>query len=386
MLVIALAEVLQVTGSLLLQITRWLKQHGDAVLDLDATFVRCAGLEATSDRTYSWLWYWHGVTELPALMPNLRHLSLTCEKNLMVAEQDLSSLQILTHLQTLRLNMASNGRWDYETMSPLQHLTALKRLDSWVKGLSTMFLAPGLGKLTLLTSLSLRQPWSFKSASTYDSERAGDVLGHLTSLQELTLQCLVDRIPPAFSHLQHLRTLTVSGVGEAWPAFSVQPSFSACRNLKYLRLFNFTAVAGAGWSEAWSALSALPALSDISLERVDLEALQGNGWAFGNILTLLSIVYCDLVEFPEALVSLTSLQSLSFDRTDLGNLSELPAGPYLEQLTSLDLSNTALASFPAALSQASKLKRLIAFEDPSWLGLDELEAILPDRCVLEVKA
>ena len=280
------------------------------------------------------------VTELPALMPNLRHLNLTCERSFMVAEQDLSSLQILTHLQTLRLNMASNGRWDYETMSPLQHLTALKRLDSWVKGLSTMFLAPELGKLTRLTSLSLRQPWSYKSASTYDSHRAGTVIGCLTSLQELTLQCLVDRIPPAFSGLQHLLRLTLSGVGEAWPAFSVQPSFSSCQNLKYIMLFNFAAVAGAGWSEAWSALSALPALTDVSLERVDLNALQGNEWAFGNKLTFLRMVHSGLRKFPEALVSLTSLQNLSFDRTDLGNMSELPAGPYLEQLTSLEPSKT----------------------------------------------
>ena len=80
----------------------------------------------------------------------------------MVAEQDLFSLQILTCLQTLRLDVASNGEWDLSTLSPLQHLTALKQLHVLVHDLrpGPMLVAPGLSQLTFLTSLSLEQEYS----------------------------------------------------------------------------------------------------------------------------------------------------------------------------------------------------------------------------------
>ena len=143
----------------------------------------------------SWPRYLHGASVLPALLPNL-HLKLSCEKGFMIAEQDLFSLQILTRLQTLHLNMASDGSGNMSTMKFLQHLTALRQLGVKVKGLgpTPMFLAPELGKLTLLTSVSMQQALSRQPERAYITDHAGDVIGHLTGLQELTMRCLVVQI------------------------------------------------------------------------------------------------------------------------------------------------------------------------------------------------
>ncbi|KAK9836474.1 hypothetical protein WJX74_001247 [Apatococcus lobatus] len=368
------------------KIIRWLKQHGDAALELDAAFSRYPEQPEPEVQSRSWTQYLHGANILPALLPNLQHLKLSCEKSFMVAERDLFSLQILTGLQKLRLVIASDASWNVDTLSPLEHLTALQQLYMEVKDLGSgpMFLAPGLSKLTLLTSLSLRQALSQQPDHIYDPYHAGGVIACLTGLQQLSLLGVIDRIPNAFSNLQHLRTLTVGGHGEEWPGFSVQPSISSCRKLEYLELQYFTAVAEAGWLDAWSALSGLQSLSDIFLESVDLDELASSEWAFGSSLTYLRIGSGYLENFPEALISLTSIRDLGFDMTNLENMLELPVGPYLQHLTSLDLCDTKLAAFPEALSQASKLKRLCLFNDEDWFDISRLEAILPKLCVVDV--
>ena len=120
-----------------MQIIRWLKQHGDAALEVHATLMLYPNDQnppetRTQAHPCSWVPYLHGVSVLLALLPNLRHLRLSCEKGFLVVEQEPFSLQILTRLQTLRLSMASDGSWNSITMSPLQHLTALKHLDNEV--------------------------------------------------------------------------------------------------------------------------------------------------------------------------------------------------------------------------------------------------------------
>ena len=241
-----------------------------------------------------------------------------------------------------------------------------------------------LGRLTLLTNLSLGQAWSFSNDCTYDTNHAGDIIGHLTGLQILALRCVVDQIPAAFSNLQHLCTLTISGNGEEWPNFAVQPSFSSRRKLQSLFLLeHFSAVTEADWLNACIALSALPSLSSILMSMVDLNDLQAQEWAFGSRLTHLRISESCSEDFPEALVSLTSLRCLGFNMTSLEDLPELPAGPYLQHLTSLDLCDTKLPAFPEALSQASKLRQFTSFDDEPWLGLDKLKAILPSCCEVD---
>ena len=387
LLLLAVALALQVTEPFFLQIMQWLKLHGDAAQEVDATFLRHPWEQHANEVEHrSWPRYLHGVNVLPVLLPNLQHLSLSCEKGFMTAEQDLCSLQFLTCLQSLRLNIASDGSWNRATMSPLQHLTALRQLDMEVHGMETgpMSLAPELGTLTLLTNLSLHQAWSYRTKCTYESNQAGVVIGCLTGLQSLSLISIVDRIPAAFSKLQQLRTLIISGDGEEWPSFSVQPSFSSCRNLSFLQLQSFMPESQAGWLEACSALSALPSLSDIFMKCVDLGELEAHEWAFGSTLTSLRISDGCLWNFPEALVSLTALQHLSFDSTSLEHVRELPVGPYLEHLTGLDLSDTKLPVFPEALFQASKLRVFAAFDDEPWLCLDKLKAVLPRCCELDI--
>lgn len=374
---------------LLLQIIQWLAHHGSATLKLHARFGPSfwfydQPLDGVGPR--SWHHFQHGVNVLPALVPNLQHLSLACEKGFMIAEQDLFSLQTLTRLQTLRLEIASNGQWHLETLSPLQHLTALEQLDMDVRrfGACPMSLAPGFSKLTLLTTLSLKQRSSPHHKIVYDTVHAGNVIGNLTRLQKLSVSRVLDRIPDAFSKLENLQTLSVGGADDDWPGFSVQPSISSCKHLSNLRLHSFSITSGTGWLSAWSALSGLPSLSKVRLACIDLEAVASNEWAFGSSITSLSIESGNLGGFPEALPSLTTLRHLNLYQLNLEGLPKFPAGPYLEHITSLDLCETRLPAFPGALVQASRLEKIDAFDDEHWLDAERLKSILPRCCVLNI--
>lgn len=364
---------------------QWFAQHGRAVLELNASMSQ--GGDENGPPT-SWLYHHHGVNSFPALVPNLHHLRLDCQKSFMVAEQDLVSLQILTRLQTLSLDIESDGTWELDTLSPLQHLTALQQLNLMTHGLksSPMLLASDLSKLVELTSLRLEQPYSGRLEYDYESENAGTVIGHLTRLQQLDLICIVDRIPASFSKLLDLQKLTIGGhcSGQDWPHFSVQPSFTSCRRLTYLQLHDFAAVAGGEWVDAWVALSGLPLLSDIALEWVNLNKLSADAMSFGHNLTSLRIATSFLQKLPDALAGLTSLRELDLDRTNLEDLSEFPEGPYLRHLRSLDLCETMLPAFPEALSQACRLENLTVFHDEPWLDVSRLEAMLPQRCALTI--
>ena len=371
---------------LLAQVLQWIAEHGLAALELDANFMRHTWEQSASGgRSLSWHHYQHGVAVLPALLPNLQHLRLRCEKGFMVAEQDMFSLQILTCLQSLHLDVASDWKWELATMSPLQHLTALKQLGMVVHDLGPppMLLAPELSKLTLLTSLSLEQAYSGQGC-VYESTHAGNVISSLTRLQILSLTGVLDRIPDGFSKLLNLRTLAIGGDREHWPGFSIQPSFRSCKKLTSVRLHTFTAVAGAGWLGACTALSGLPSLSDIKLDWIDLTELGSDEWAFGSSLTGLSITYGQMENFPAALLSLTTLQHLCLYQSDLEDLSEFPSGPYLEHITSLDFCETKLPAFPEALSRASNLQIFRAFDDELWLDVERLRSILPPCCVVDL--
>ena len=380
-------HVLQLSSKpfpLLLQIIQWVAHHGSAAVELHAYFLIRLYDQPAGPR--SWYHYQHGVNVLPALVPNLQHLTLVCEEHFMVAEQDLVGLQILTRLQTLHLIIASNGNWDLDTLSPLQHLTALEQLDMNIRGLETrpMLLAPEISRLTLLTALSLHRQCSGEEEVMYNSCNAGNVIGNLTRLQNLSATCLLDTIPDAFSRLQKLQTLSMGGADDDWSDFSAQPSIRSCKELTSLSLQNFIIAAGATWLNACCGLSCLPSLSHISLDHIDLEAVASNEWAFGTSLRSLSFEAGCLQGFPEALLSLTTLQCLDLYQVDLEDLSEFPTGPYLEHITSLDLCETKLPAFPEALVQASKLQKIEFFDDEPWLDIDRLRSILPQSCKLDI--
>lgn len=305
----------------------------------------------------------------------------------MVAEEDLFSLQILTCLQTLRLKVASNCKWDATTLRPLQHLTALTRLGMIVHGLhpGPMLLAPEMSKLTLLTRLTLDHEWAYDEECTYDADGAGTIISNLTGLQRLSLTCIVDRIPEAFSKLQSLQSLSIGGQLEDWPNFSVQSSISACRASTYLKLQGFTAVAETEWLGACSAISGLPSLSKLCLTCVDFDEVASNEWALGSSLTSLLFIIGCVGKFPKALTRLTTLRELSLSRVNLDDMSEFPVGPYLEHITHLNLCQTILPQFPEeAFCQACNLKMMTANHDEPWLDVHRLQSILPQHCVLNI--
>ena len=161
----------------------------------------------------------------------------------------------------------------------------------------------------------------------------------------------------------------------------MQPSIKSCKELTNLILQNFITPSGAGWLKACSALSALPSLSILSLEYLDLEEVASDDWAFGSSLTSLTIEAGYRGAVPEALLSLTTLRHLSLYHSDLEELSEFPTGTNLEHIASLDLSETKLPALPAALLRISKLEEVKVFDDEPWLDVERLKSILPYGCV-----
>lgn len=238
-----------------------------------------------------------------------------------------------------------------------------------------MLLHPALSKLTLLSTLNLHRTFpSQPDELRYDSSNAEQVICNFTGLTNLELSCIVDCIPRHFSKLCNLRTLLIEGEGEAWSTFDVQPSFSRCRKLGYLGLRKFDVPADANWLGAMAALACLPSLSSLMMEDVALDDVTADCWAFGSSLEDLSIAECNLREVPSALISHTSICMLDMA---MNGLTELPAGSYLEHLTSLNIIGNKFRRFPEALASASSLRVLEFSKNEPWVDLNRLGSSAP---------
>lgn len=189
------------------QVVCWLLQHGAAAIQLNADFNGALYKEELCDtlRPNCWSRYDHGFNVLPMLLPNLRHLLLSSFTGFMVAKHDLYSIQThLTHLQTLDLDLKSDGRWNLQTLNSLCHLMALERLQLLVEGLipKPMLLPAAPSRLSLLASLTLinndnpdgPQSPGWGMDCSYDTQNAGNVIS-LVLLRNLDLKCLINSIP-----------------------------------------------------------------------------------------------------------------------------------------------------------------------------------------------
>lgn len=363
----------------------WLAQHGTAAVQLDATFVK--GTDSKIGGPACWVRYDYGFNVLPRFLPNLTHLELSSSAGFMMAKHDLFSIQTLIRLQTLDLTVESNGSWHLQTLDPLHSLTALRSLRLLVEGLEStpMLLTAALSGLSLLTSLVLQSdgPRRQDSLCTYDTQTAGTVISSLVLLQQVVLAGVVDSIPDAFSSLQHLEHLGVGGDKEAWPDFVVPNSFRSCCKLTSLHLDSFAvSPERIDWLAGCSVLAGLPALSSIYIDAVNLEDIPADSWAFSNNLTYLYISFSGLQEVLKALVSLTRIQELDLR---YNKLVDLPAGPYLEQLTKLHLTECNFHAVPVALARATSLKELYCRDNLPWFDADRLKALLPQHCHLRAQ-
>lgn len=100
-------------------------------------------------------------------------------------------------------------------------------------------------------------------------------------------------------------------------------------------------------------------------------------WVFGSCLTNLEIGQSELQQVPDALVSQTSIRSLTLSRNDV---EEIPTGPYLAHLTLLDIHDNQSLKFPEALAEALSLQVLWLSGKKPWADVDRLKAILPQHC------
>ena len=188
----------------------------------------------------------------------------------------------------------------------------------------------------LLTALRLARDhdWSpFGPPSPYNAQSLADIVSRLTRLRELDLEGMVNTIPAQFGQLSHLEDLRLLGGNDTWESFSIPSSLSLCS------------------MEMDDSM-----LHRLSLHQVHLLPADPPQWAFNPRLTQLSIEGCG---FSPLLGGLTSLFDLCLGAGEDTAGSELPAGPYLERLTTLSLERPFFDSLPPALSLASSLQRLV---------------------------
>lgn len=327
---------------------------------------------------------------LPGLVPNLQRLILTAPPSCLVAEQNLGCLQQLTELRLLHLVIASDGTWQRDTLECLQHLQQLLSLKVDVRGLRNrpLLLPPSLGTLTRLKCLVLRRGPSAHDC-LYNTTNIVEAVSSLTCLANLTFTNVIDEFPAALSGLTNLRSVMLEGTQEEdWPSLSDDDASSASPRgytQEAVGDIEVTMVTPANWLRTCQTLACLPYLSDICFNDVDLSNISETHWVFSSHLTCLALCDCELTCMPVALVSLTSLRELNIAWNPLLGL---PAGPYLERLTRLDLCGPpcSLHELPQALCKSSMLHELDITTSGIAAYNSALKAVLPPECNLDISS
>ena len=137
------------------------------------------------------------------------------------------------------------------------------------------------------------------------------------------------------------------------------------------------------WSSLWCSLKKLPVLQYLTVEASDIVGLQDDDGAFSGNLKALTLKHCRLSDIPQALMNMTCLSSLCLH----GNmLKEVPPGPYLEQLTHLDIGANKLGPIPSALANCCSLQRLVCnwpVDDENCWDAKTLKRMLLYGCELK---
>lgn len=319
---------------------------------------------------------------LPGLVPNLQHLVLIAPTCCLVAEQHLGCLQKLTALQQLDLVIASNGKWQHNTLECLQHLPNLESLMLKVTsmGHKPFLLPPSFGTLTSLTCLALwRAPC--EGDSIYSTSNIANSVSKLTRLVDLSFGNVIDEFPVALARLTELIHFRLEGcIDFGWLSLSehLDNDPSSKQHVEEVDVAMLTPAAN--WLRTCEALACLPNLTDISFDDVDLSLVSTDQWAFSNTVTCLSFSGCDMSSLPAALFSVTSLQDLTL----AWNCFPLPAGPYLEHLTRLDFCGGPMLKLSQALREATSLCELTLLQSDFGVHGNALKAVLPKGCMCDI--
>ncbi len=329
---------------------------------------------------------------LLALLPNLRHLSLTDDLDLM-DPQHLHILQFLPHLQSLSLRLAKPVAWSQEVLGPLSSLNALTALslsspatdESWL-------VSPVLGQLTQLRHLKL--PYIARYITPDSQDHWLEIVCKLTGLTSLDLHGYMENLPaniPGLTGLAHLE-LTHGcykiGISEG-PQPSIAQLVRSFSNLRCLFLNYLPISTTVFWQDVCKSLLLLSQLENLKIEYADLQDVSPTAWALPSKLTAVELVSCCIDTINPAISTLPLLRRLCIisEEPPGMSLSGFPSGPYLHNLQRLDIMGPSSETGSEALLQATHLRHLMVqfFGEysPYWTR-KALRKVVPVGCSIEL--
>ncbi len=358
---------------------RWLSKHGPGVEHMTVK------LHAHDPPDEALETFKTGFVGLLAQLPRLKHLVFRAGQGFMNPQQDLYCLAHFPKLQSLLLDVVSEETWEAATTESLSCLTSLNSLNLTIFGLGDqpLVLSPKFSRLTQLRSLSLSRRGQ---KHTMSIGPLVSVLTGMSGLTQLELNDMLPFLPADLARLSQLQRLSMGLFQFSGPPWSMPASFVSCRNLSHISLGQLSQESTNWWWGVCSSLQALPGLRSLQCCMTDLSEVPSDAWAFGSQLSSLEMLDCELDTLPPALCSSTSLVKLVLR----GNmLDKIPAGPYLEHLEELDISGNWIRSLPYALSNATRLRKLVIEEELQeleWWDEKELRALLPACCSMTLSS
>ena len=236
----------------------------------------------------------------------------------------------------------------------------LSELDISVRGMGhrPLLLPASFRALRRLAVLDLTRE-SSGEAFSYSTLNISEVVSKLKFLRRLSLNGIIDHFPATLSKLANLQFVALEGSDKGkWPRLGDESALLFGRPGELFVTLIIPAPHWFNWLLTCQALACLPHLTDISLDAVDLYQVSKDDWAFSTHLQSLPLAECGMDYLPTALLALTSLVDLSLAYNPL---TELPVGPYLKHLISLDLWDISFPEVPQALCKASSLQMLEFF-------------------------
>ena len=337
---------------------------------LDLTLTLCNGIE-------HWTRFESGVVSLLALLPNLQELTLYEAARFMVPGKDMYALQHLSCLQGLILDFSCLGRWEHDTLQPLSHLKSLDSLEIRMREMAGPLLVhSSLSSLTCLTSLCLVSEGSEDASDeldAIDTDNIVDVVSHLTGLQSLTVEGVMDVLPASLLTLQQLSALHCGRCHLLWPGLPSTPC-TQWNGLQRIWLGHVPAMDCAVWQSFCSMLASLPELSNLALCFVELAHIPSHCWDFNRQLKELRLIDCNLQAVPLGMERMTQLQQLFFLNEKNIGLTQLVK--LLRILPKLHLNAAHALSAMPELRQAAALSHLVL--RPRILTEDSMRALESD--------
>lgn len=307
----------------------------------------------------AWHGYHHGAVCLFSLMPALQRLELLCPGTFLDASSDLARLDFLPHLRVLTLrDLHCSSPWQAASLSVLGTLKNLEFLsiEITLSSQDLKILPPTLTSLTRLTHLDMHC-WN----NYIDCKDLGCIIGQLTSLEEVWLDCMHLCIPPELSGLPNLKSAYLGGRDNQPPdgpecTYFEEGALQACPSLTWLLLSTFAGDVVCSARSLFQCISALTSLQRLNLHGTILHMWATLGDGLPSQIVNLALVDCWLDKLPPCLVNHQGLISLDLRGSEITDLS---AGPYLEHLRALDVSRTTLQHVPVALMEAASLEELV---------------------------